>query len=102
MIPSCVRSGIPSFTVFFINGTKFLVDIAMETVRLCSVLLQPVIPDSATRVLDQLGVPPQGRTGKAALQFGALGSGDAFTTGSLVLFAKARKQAAPTPVAAKK
>ena len=78
-----------------LSVAKHHTDVALETVRLTSILLQPAIPESASRVLDQLQVPHSARHGPAALQFGALPAGHSFKAGSLVLFAKSKPAAAP-------
>nr|WP_281242467.1 methionine--tRNA ligase [Rhodospira trueperi] len=47
-----------------------------ETIRHVAVLIQPVVPDSAARMLDQLGVPSDAR------DFTALGEGGALVPGA--------------------
>lgn len=42
---------------------------ALEAGRIAALLLQPIMPQSATKMLDMLGVPPQQR-GAHALAFG--------------------------------
>jgi len=41
----------------------------LETLRVSSILLQPLIPDAAGRALDALGIPPGERTFAAARAF---------------------------------
>lgn len=47
----------------------------LETLRVCSILLQPFIPDKAGELLDALGVPKDERT----TAFAALGRGQVGT-----------------------
>lgn len=50
--------------------------VLMETVRQVAIVMQPVVPDSAARMLDQLAVGPEART------FAALGEGGALVPGT--------------------
>lgn len=51
--------------------------IIMEGVRISTILLSPVLRDSAPKILDQLGVPSSLRRGCASMQFGAMVAGTA-------------------------
>jgi methionyl-tRNA synthetase len=48
----------------------------METVRNVAILMQPVVPESASKMLDQLSIPEDARS------FSALGEGGALTAGT--------------------
>lgn len=48
----------------------------METIRNIAILMQPVIPESAAKMLDQLSIPGNART------FATLGEGGALKTGT--------------------
>ena len=50
--------------------------VLMETVRQVAILMQPVVPDSAARMLDQLAVPADARS------FAAVGEGGALVPGT--------------------
>ena len=54
---------------------KTVLYIIMEGVRVCTLLLSPVLADTAVKILDQLGVPLQQRNGLAALRFGVIAAG---------------------------
>jgi methionyl-tRNA synthetase len=49
--------------------------IIMEGLRVASILLTPVLPETIPKVLDQLGVPPDLRRGIPAMAFGKMPSG---------------------------
>lgn len=49
--------------------------LAMECTRICTTLLQPIMPVISKKILDQLGVPSELRTGLPALEFGAIPAG---------------------------
>ena len=53
---------------------SFAIALCAESLRLCGILLQPVIPDSAGKLLDQLNVAPNQRL----LQHAKFGSNDLF------------------------
>jgi methionyl-tRNA synthetase len=50
--------------------------VLMETIRHVAIVLQPVMPHSCARILDQLAVPPDRR------DFGALRPGNALRSGA--------------------
>ncbi|WP_268870307.1 methionine--tRNA ligase [Caenispirillum salinarum] len=50
--------------------------VLMEAVRNVAILMQPVVPESAAKMLDQLSIPDDART------FAALGEGGALTAGT--------------------
>jgi methionyl-tRNA synthetase len=50
--------------------------VLMETVRNVAILMQPVVPESASKMLDQLSIPEDARS------FSALGEGGALTAGT--------------------
>ncbi len=43
-----------------------------ETLRICTVLLTPFMPDSCVKIFDQLGVPSELRTWESAAEFGLM------------------------------
>ena len=44
----------------------------LETIRICTVMLQPFIPDSCEKIFTQIGAPVEAREFDSALSFGAL------------------------------
>ena len=49
--------------------------VTLETLRVCAILLQPIIPDKAGELLDALGVPEDQRTAAfAVLGHGQVGA----------------------------
>jgi methionyl-tRNA synthetase len=69
--------------------------IIMEGVRICTILISPVLRDSAPKILDQLGVAPELRVGVASMQFGAMRAGVPLPTPSEdILFPKVVTEAA--------
>jgi len=74
--------------------------VMIESLRVLALLLSPVMPAAGAQILDSLGVPPELRTGRAALRFGGLKGGTAFPAQEPpVLFPKKLKPAeAPKPV----
>lgn len=54
---------------------KTVLYIIMDGVRICTLLLSPVLSDTAKKILDQLGVPQCHRSGLLALKFGAVAAG---------------------------
>ncbi|CUG85473.1 methionyl-tRNA synthetase, putative [Bodo saltans] len=70
--------------------------IIMEGVRICTILISPVLRDSAPKILDQLGVPSELRVGVSSMQFGAMPAGAPLPPPTEeILFAKVITDAAP-------
>ena len=56
----------------------------LETVRVCTVLLQPFMPDSCLKIFAQTGVPEKLRTWESAKDFGLLPADSAVSKGDAV------------------
>lgn len=56
----------------------------LETIRICGVLLQPFMPDSAVKIFEQICAAPEHTTWDSAAQFGVLPSTAAVQKGNVI------------------
>ena len=56
----------------------------LETVRICAILLTPVMPESCAVILTQTGAPDESKTYESATSFGALPKTAAVTKGEIL------------------
>jgi len=56
----------------------------LETIRICTVLLEPVMPDACEKIFSQIGVAPELKTYESATSFGALRKTVAVSKGEII------------------